>query len=36
MILKDNNPDNWRFYHEKCKRDENVKEELEEDGRRLL
>lgn len=30
MILRDNNPDDWRFYHDKCKRDENVK--LSEDG----
>ena len=25
MILKDNNPDDWRFYHDKCIRDMNVK-----------
>jgi len=25
MILKGNDPDSWRIYHDKCIRDENVK-----------
>ena len=31
MILKGNNPDDWRIYYSKCKRDENVKASEEED-----
>jgi hypothetical protein len=31
MILPGNDPNMWRIYHDKCKRDENVRES----GRRL-
>ena len=36
MILKDNDPDMWRFYHDKCKRDENIRESINNQNKRLL